>query len=139
MCTPTIKNVSNDPEPPRTGSLATVEHMQKLGSLNTSLGSPSQLERTQISAKRVTTYHGYGSFAGFESDARNNPCAQNSNMKANWSCAKCIPRLSNVFAHMREEILHRDRRVPRYLLDAKDHEWFCVELWMRSIEWMKTR
>lgn len=33
-------------------------------------------------------------------------------------------RITNVFVARRDQLLHRDIRVPRYMLDTKDHDWF---------------
>lgn len=38
--------------------------------------------------------------------------------------------MTNVFVKMREEILVRDKGIQRYMLDARDHEWF----WRKAAE-----
>lgn len=130
MCTPAIQRVQNDPDPPSAESLATVRRMRQHGAMSEPLVSPSQPARTQRSAERVPTDHRYGGFAEFESEDGNDGCAPSPTTKANGSGAKCIPGLINVFVQMREEFLQRDKCVLRYMLDAKDHDWF----WRRAAD-----
>lgn len=83
--------------------------------------SNSQLAKTSV---RVNLGHGYSGAGAFEDDYERERCAPSPAGKANWCRAKCFSRLTNLFFQIREEFLQNDKRVPRYVLDAKDHGWF---------------
>jgi len=74
------------------------------------------------------TAYGYGGLGGTTCSTGSHEVHKQSKQipvgKANWSRAKCLPRMTNVFIQMREEFMLRDKRLPRFMIDAKDHDWF---------------
>lgn len=52
--------------------------------------------------------------------------------KARW---KWIPLMMNYFVNMWNEVLNCDKRLPRDMNDAKDHDWFwrkAADTWNNS-------
>ena len=75
--------------------------------------------------KRPARVDKYGYGGVFECSPPDTPMScESPSTKLNWAKARCVPRMTNVFVFMKEEFLLRDKGVPRFMLDAKDHDWF---------------
>lgn len=64
--------------------------------------------------------HGYGGFCNSENNGE--PCV--SEKKLNWSRFRCVMCIVNKCLLMKDELLVRDKKIPRYQLDAHDVDWF---------------
>lgn len=97
----------------------------------TSEHSPVRDEEVNITPVRssaresVTVGLQFGYGGRFDSSTPETPrSCESPAVKANWSKLRCVPRMANVFVVLKEEFLLRDTQVPRFILDAKDHDWF---------------
>lgn len=68
--------------------------------------------------------HVYGTLSTIQSQDVVGSGANLSIEKLNWSRSKCIPRMINVFFKMSEEFVQRKKRITRFMIDEKEHNWW---------------
>lgn len=73
----------------------------------------------------MSTWYGYGDDTETEMDPNAMLASPWTHLlKLNWSRARCVPRMVNVFVYHQTDFPRRDTPLTQKQVDSRDHDWF---------------